>query len=244
MTKCDFNKVAKQTNKKSLRSSTSVFNKETCIICQSSEGTLHKVTFESTVEKMLDATKKRVDHSLFLRLNTIPNTSDAIANDVQYLTCWVDIKRQAEPDSINIREIVDIERVLADIEIVNTVQTTFIDSTDKILDMNVLSNCYKSMLKERDRRNFKPYIKPLLQENIPDILFIRPPARNVLVRVCTKQLQIMSIQKSFENSWDSYKNIFNTAEMIRKDISAEKNWKFLEFFDGFDIPNSLKMLSN
>ena len=57
---------------------------------------------------------------------------------------------QAKPDSINIQEIVDVERVLADIEIVNTVKTTFIDSTDTILDMNVLSNYYKSMLKEGD----------------------------------------------------------------------------------------------
>ena len=45
--------------------------------------------------------KKFVDPSLILRLNTIPNASDAIANDVQYhFTCWVDTKRQAEPDSI------------------------------------------------------------------------------------------------------------------------------------------------
>ena len=132
-----------------------------------------------------------MDPSLFLGLNTIPNASDGIANDVQYhLTCWVDIKRQAEPDSINIQEIVDIERVLADIEIVNTVQTTFIDSADTILDMNVLNNYYKSMLKERVLQNFKPYIKSLLLENIPDISFIRSPARNAPERICTKLLQI------------------------------------------------------
>ena len=92
--------------------------------------------------------------------------------NVQYhLSCCVDIKKQAEPDSINIQEIVDIERVLADIEIVNTVETKFIDSTDTILYMNVLNNYYKSMLKENDRQNFKPYIKS--NQNIPDISFIR-----------------------------------------------------------------------
>ena len=42
---------------------------------------------------------------------------------------------------------------MADIEIVNTVQTIFIDSTDTILDMNVLNNHYKSMLKENDCHN-------------------------------------------------------------------------------------------
>ena len=78
---------------------------------------------------MLDLAKNLVDPSLFLCLNTIPNASDAIASDVQYhLTCWVDIKRQVEPNSINIQEIIDIE-------IVNTVQTTFLISTDTILDI-------------------------------------------------------------------------------------------------------------
>ena len=63
---------------------------------------------------MFDVAKKFVDPLLFLRLNTIPNALDTLANDVQYhLTCWVDKKRQAEPDSINIQETVDIERVLA-----------------------------------------------------------------------------------------------------------------------------------
>ena len=58
--------------------------------------TLPKVAFESTGEKKLDVAKKLVDPSLFLRQNTIPNASDAIANDVQYnLTCWVYVKRQA-----------------------------------------------------------------------------------------------------------------------------------------------------
>ena len=47
---------------------------------------------------------------------------------------------------------VDIERVIAGIEIVNTVQTTFIDSQDSTLDINVLNNYYKSMLKENDHR--------------------------------------------------------------------------------------------
>ena len=89
---------------------------------------------------------------MFLRLNAIPNALDAVLNDVQYhLTCCVNMKRQAEPDSINIQEIVVIERVLADIEIANKVQTIFIDSTYTILNMNVLNNYFKSMLKERYR---------------------------------------------------------------------------------------------
>ena len=84
-----------QTNKKRLRSSTSIFNKEACIICLSNEGALHKVTFESTGEKMLDVAKKFVNPLLFLRLHTILNKSDTITNDVQYhLACWVNKKNR------------------------------------------------------------------------------------------------------------------------------------------------------
>ena len=99
-------------------------------------------------------------------------------------------------------------------------QTTFIDS---ILDINVLNNYYnyKSILKENNRQNVKPCIKSLLYETIPDISFIRSPACNAPEPACTKQLQNIYVQKSFETSWDTYINIFNTPKMIRKDILAE-----------------------
>ena len=52
----------------------------------------------------------------------------------------------------------------------------------------MLSNYYKSILKENDRSNCKPYIKSRLQENIPDMSLIQPPARKAPERLCTKQL--------------------------------------------------------
>ena len=63
-----------------LCSSTLILNKEACIICQSREGALHKVAFDRL--KMLDVAKTIVDPSLFLRLNNIPNASDAIENNI------------------------------------------------------------------------------------------------------------------------------------------------------------------
>ena len=131
--------ISSHTNKKRIRLSTSIFNKEACIIFQSSQGTLQKVTFESTGEKKLDVAKTLVGPSFFLRLSAITNASNSIAKDAQYhLKCYVD--KKAKFDSINNPEIVDIERVLADIEIVKTVETAFIDSRDSILDMNLLNN--------------------------------------------------------------------------------------------------------
>lgn len=58
----------------------------------------------------------------------------------------VDIKGQAELDSIN-NQVVDIKRAVADIKTANTVQTTFIiNSADTILDMNMLNNYHRSIL--------------------------------------------------------------------------------------------------
>ena len=76
----------------------------------------------------------------------------------------------------------------------------------------------------------KTYITSFFQGNIPNILIIRPPARSAHDRVCTKQLQNKSVQKIFENSWGSYKNIFNTAKMIRKDNLAENMWNTNAFY--------------
>ena len=58
----------------------------------------------------------------------------------------VDIKGQAELDSIN-NQVVDIKTAVADIKTANTVQTTFIiNSADTILDMNMLNNYHRSIL--------------------------------------------------------------------------------------------------
>ena len=83
---------------------------------------MHKVSFKATGEKMLEVAEKLTDRSFFLCLNSIPNASDAIANEVQYhLDCWVVAQRNANSFSTTIQEIEDINRVLADIEIVELV---------------------------------------------------------------------------------------------------------------------------
>ena len=95
-----------QTNKKRLRSSASLFNKEPCIICLSNEATLHKLAFKSTGEKRFDVAKRFVNSSLLLRLNTISNVLDTIVNDVQYhATCWVNKKGRLNPIQLIFRKL-------------------------------------------------------------------------------------------------------------------------------------------
>jgi hypothetical protein len=57
--------------------------KDRCIICQEDlYEKLHKVEFEKTSQHMLEIAKALTDKAFFMRLNTIPNATDAIANNV------------------------------------------------------------------------------------------------------------------------------------------------------------------
>lgn len=96
-------------HRKSLRS-VSIYDKNSCIICQKEGGRLHKVSLKSTGEKMLEVAKQLSDRAFFLRLHTIPNASDAVANDVQYhLTCWVLVQRSVISSSATFQ---DLEKIL------------------------------------------------------------------------------------------------------------------------------------
>ena len=55
-----------------------------CIICQKEGGILHKVETKPKGLKMFEVAKKIDDKSFFIRLNTLCNAADAVANDVQY----------------------------------------------------------------------------------------------------------------------------------------------------------------
>ena len=232
--------------KKVLRSATSVYDKSLCIICQKPGGKLHKVSYKSTGDKMLDVSKRLNDKSFFVRLNSIPDSTDAIANDVQYHhLCWVLIQRSTDEDKNLGPENDDVNRVLADIEIVNMVEDHLKSSSDAVLDMKSVNCNYNELLGLSTENNNKRYLKQLLQENIPGLVFIRPLARNESERICSSKATSSAVEKTYKNSWDSFKNIFETAKMVRSHILKKKNkkkWHFEGSFDGFEIPQSLVLL--
>ena len=134
--------------RKTLRSSVHIYDKNACIICQKGRREeLRKVSFKSTGEKMLEVAKKLSDRSFFLCLHSIPNASDAVANDVQYhQTCWVLVQRSVNSSSTTLQDLEDIDRVLADIEIVNMVQDFLNESSDTVLDMKSLNITYNDII--------------------------------------------------------------------------------------------------
>ena len=69
----------------------------------------------------------------------------------------------------------------------NNILKGILNDSSEIIYMNSLNITYNNMLGKSNeyQENYKRYINQLLQENIPGIVFIRPPARNQLERVCS-----------------------------------------------------------
>ena len=106
---------------------------------------------EDTSPKMLTVAKKLEDKSLFLRLNPIPNAEVATANNVQYhQMCWVLAQRKAKSEATSSQEIEEINRLEADIGIINMAEGFLQNSSDIVLEMKSLNIAYNNMLKDTD----------------------------------------------------------------------------------------------
>ena len=74
---------------------------------------------------MLKVTKLLPGKSFFIKMNTIPNSRDAVVKDVKYhLKYWVNTQRKAlktMSEKQDIQKIEDVNRVIADLEIIGIV---------------------------------------------------------------------------------------------------------------------------
>ena len=98
---------------------------------------------------MLKVAELLRDKRFFIRMNTIPNSRDPVANDVKYhLKCWVNTQTEAlktMPEKQEIQEIEDVNRVIADLEIIEIVRQNL--TGDCILEINNLNKTYNNLLK-------------------------------------------------------------------------------------------------
>ena len=137
-------------SRKKLRSRTKVYNKNACIICQQEGGKLHRAEFLETGSRMFKVAELLPDKSFFIRMNTIPNSRDAVANDVKYhLKCWVNTQRKtlkAMPEKQEIQEIEHVNRVIADLEIIEIVKQNL--TGDFILEINNVNKTYNNLLND------------------------------------------------------------------------------------------------
>ena len=128
-----------------------------------------------TDKSMITATSR-----LFPNKHSITSATDAVTNDVKYhKVYWIYAQREASRGNTDeIQERDAIERVVADKEIINIVQLEFSESSDCVLEMKQINKMYNALLAREDEENYKGYLKQLLLESIPGIVFSRPPVRN------------------------------------------------------------------
>ena len=191
---------------------------------------------------MLDIAKKLSNQDLLIRLYSVPNASDAVANDVQYhLLCWVQFQRKVVSENDDTVQVIDnIDRVTADIEIINIVENALRKDVDTFLDMKTLNTVYNDLLgnEEKFHCNYKKYIKLLILQKVSDVQFSRPKSKIT----CSKAKRDQAIDQ-YMNAPDTYSEIFAAASLIRRDILNKYRWKFTGSFDDNEIPTSLEQLS-
>ena len=191
-------------SRNTLRSRTEVYSKNACIICQQEGGKLHRVEFLETGSRMLKVAELLPDKSFFVRMNTVPNSRNAVANDVKYpLKCWLSTQRKAlkaMPENQEIQEIEDVNRVIADLEIIEIARQNLTGGC--ILEMNNLNKTYKNLLKNDYEINYKRYLKRLLNETVPGVVFSRPPALRLFEQLYSADCQAKAIETYKNNSDD------------------------------------------
>ena len=236
----------KGVRERSLRSSHPTYDRNACIICQSPEGILHKVETTLTGHTIFECASLLKDKSLEIRLNSVSNPADAVANDVMYhLRCYIYLKRDAgKEDSENIQNLVDTAQIIADIEIINLVETKI--SLGLILNNNMIHTTYKNMLLENGmqpetiRADYKKYLKRLISENVTDVKFVKGYRVNEPMNVCSSRTESRAMDIAImQNQVDEFNLLFKASKLLRKELSSNPKWVFKGSFDDFVHPELL-----
>ena len=107
---------------------------------------------------------------LQLMLNT---TSNAEYRSIMKLT------------SDEILQLDNLDRAIADIEIINLIKNNSSGNDGDMMNMNNINKTYNNLLGNQQRFNYKRYLKALLKDNIPGLVFSRPPCRRCSESPCS-----------------------------------------------------------
>ena len=91
--------------------------------------------------------------------------------------------------------------------------------------MNSLNTTYNNLFRnETERQNYKQYLKQLIEENVPEIVFSRPSARN---QSCSSNVCGEAVNTYYTNSSDANNiTIFEVAKLIRRQLLKQDIWTF------------------
>ena len=181
---------------------------------------------------MLVVSEKLPYKSFFRRLNSIPKTYDAVANDVvDHDTCWIKAEREAAPKTVVAENFV---KALSDIELLNHIELRFSTKPQEMIEINEINRIYKSILLENGienedlSENYKKHLKKLLKNNLKDLVFVQSMQRNQPENVMMDKTHVQAVS-SFNPNESDMKSLWEISKQIRKEVLAER-WEF----DGFE----------
>ena len=228
-----------------------LFDKNKCILCQEETvEDLHEVTTKAMGTHLMVIGQKTRNETLKVRLSSIVTSLDpltAVAEDMKYhLACFVRIKRETESAEKSQLEPVDtINQLLSDLDIIDMVLNDLNnpEETPSVLNMNDIQDAYVQLLNKNeipvpDNPRYKPYLKQLILDNIPDVHFSRSPDRTKPEQVMlTRQADMLIASAlSVDDVRGDLQILLKAAKILRKDITESEPWKFQGSFKDFKPP--------
>ena len=97
-------------------------------------------------------------------------------------------------------------------------------NNNNVIDMNTVNLTHNALWDNQEEINHKKYIKSLLQSNVKNVLFSRPPCRRKPENIHSDQLN-KKLVDDHSNKADDFAAIFEVAKILRRDITAmEIQW--------------------
>ena len=154
-------------------------------------------------------------------------------------------KRTLPKDDIKFAQLV------SDVEILEKVETESNNSThESVLNMNDIEKSYVCLLEGNgftfpDYPRYKPYLKQLILDNIPDVHFTRPPDKTkpeqVLSTKAKETLLAGALASDPKQLREDVKVLLEAAKILSKDIANAPPWKIQGTFDNYE-PSALLQL--
>ena len=121
----------------------------------------------------------------------------------------------------------NMDRVIADIEIINIVENALRKDVDTFLDMKNLNTVYSNLLgnEEKFHCNYKKQIKSWVLQKVSDVQFSQPKSCREAEIICSEAKHDQVINQ-YKNASDTYNKSLVAASLIRHDILNKNRWKF------------------
>ena len=92
-------------------------------------------------------------------------------------------------------------------------------------------------------KNYKPYLKQLIEEHLPNTKFVKNKNANMPEQSCSTVTQDYLFNTSMtECANDNLAKIFTVAKLVREEVLSKDRWKFQDTFSDFILPPLLSAL--